>query len=63
MRKLWDYFLLGEVSHSTIYGGIVKTSFGKFYVLLWDVDIMTVSCLTCRYLRSHGEFSIKTART
>ena len=42
---------------------IVKTSFGKFQVLIWHIDIMTVSCLLCRYLRSHGEFSIKTAST
>ena len=40
--------------------GIAKTSFGKFKVLLWGTDMMTVSCFICRCLRSHGELSMMT---
>ena len=42
---------------------MMKASFGKFKVMLFDSDNMTVSCLIYGYLRSHGEFSMKTART
>ena len=53
-----EWYHLSQFGHR-----MMKAYFGKFLVSIGGIDFMTVPCHVCRYLSSHGEFSLKTART